>query len=507
MLSSLLCSAGIAAEPPTGDRPIYWQDFSSAKEENYDLGHGSVVKDGKLICSQGGFELFFTPEMPVKVSFKVRELETFRGADHHWGFHLNGGDGYTCHVYTRGTGHGVISALTRNKGKVGTETGGKRAVVSRGEKSPWSTVDVYIGRKSFGVSINDENCIVQDVSLLPLKKVTFYGYRIKFEIDDVKVTGLKEKQIKLIEKPVFSASFDATLDATDADGKTISPATPMTGYRRAKDVMDEVIAGTKEFTRKEAKSKGPNHLVGDREMYNMNRFWALAYQETLDPEIAEFARASREVTVNREWKSKEKRFNGPVVYLYDGLVMQQRVFKDAALGKVMLEHLEHEMHPIETIGGIRSPTDTIGCQWAYEQTKDIRFANAAWDVARGMADLVPDVDLATEKVPTYPYTHLGNSILRLHFLPILVGASLGDKLGFDTRRSRKLRNNFFTLSQPAKKGDSYTGTAFILATEDGPLEISALLRTSATTAVVSLTRPKESRLRRLSCRAFMECFG
>ncbi len=263
----------------------------------------------------------------------------------------------------------------------------------------------------------------------------------------------------------------------------------LTGYRRAKDVMDEVIAGTKEFTRRQAKAKGPHQLVGGREMYNMNRFWALAYQETLDPEIAEFARASREVTVKREWKSEEKRFSGPVVYLYDGLVLQQRVFKDPALSRAMLDHLEHEMLPIETIGGIRSPSDTIGCQWAFEQTGDIRYAEAGWDVARGMADLVPDVDLATQNVPTYPYTYLGNSIIRLHLMPILAGVSLGDRLGLNTRRPRKLRNNFFTLQKPAKKGEPYTGVAFILAMMDGPLEVTALLRTGAATAEVSLTRP------------------
>jgi len=219
IVAVLLCSAALAA-----DKAVYSQDFSSGKEENYSLGSGSEVKDGKLICTKGLFELFFTAETPVKLSFKVRELEIFGGADHHWGFHLNGGDGYSCHAYTRGAG-GVISALTRNKGKVGTAAGGKTVVISRGANTPWSTVDVYVGKKSFGISVNNESCIVQDVSLLPLKKITFYGYRVKFEIDDVEVTPLQEKPITLIDKPVFSASFDNTLEAKDANDKTISPAT------------------------------------------------------------------------------------------------------------------------------------------------------------------------------------------------------------------------------------------------------------------------------------------
>jgi len=218
MILALLCSAVMAME----GKAIFSQDFSSSKAENYKLGHNAEVKDGSLVCDRGDFELFFTAEIPVKISFKVRELEIPQG-DHHWGFRLTGGDGYSCHVYTRGTGNGFISALTRNGGKVDMATGGTKAVISRGKDTPWSVVDIYVGKKSFGVSVNNESCIVQDVSLLPLKQMTFYGYRVKYEIDDVLVTPLQEKPVTLIEKPVFSASFDNTLDAKDANGKTISP--------------------------------------------------------------------------------------------------------------------------------------------------------------------------------------------------------------------------------------------------------------------------------------------
>lgn len=205
-----------------GDEILYRQDFSSDKEENYDLKGGAEVKDGRLVSTQGRVDLFFTSDVPAHLSFKVRELEILPGADHHWGLHLQGGDGYRCHVYTRGTG-GVISALTRHDDKVGTASGGQNVVVSRGQDAPWSTVDIYIGRKNFGVSIDNQSCIVQEVSLLPLRKVSFYGYRVKFEIDDVIVKPLKERAVTLIEEPVFSASFDGTLDAQSATGDTISP--------------------------------------------------------------------------------------------------------------------------------------------------------------------------------------------------------------------------------------------------------------------------------------------
>lgn len=222
MMMALLGSLGIAEETSTEDPLLYSQDFSTAGEENYKLGSGSKVQNGKLVSDRGTFELFFTADTPVKLSFKVREVEILPGPDHHWGFHLTGGDGYTNHVYTRGT-RGVIAALTRNGGKVRTDMGGKQVIVSRGEEAPWSTVDVFVGKKSFGVSIDGQSCIVQDVTLLPIKKLTFYGYRVKFEIDDVVGTLLKEKEVKLIDAPVFSASFDNTLDAISADDKIISP--------------------------------------------------------------------------------------------------------------------------------------------------------------------------------------------------------------------------------------------------------------------------------------------
>ncbi|MDP7130549.1 MAG: hypothetical protein QF437_08680, partial [Planctomycetota bacterium] len=71
----LLCLVCMATEAWAEEEPVYAQDFSDAGEENYKLTHGSQVKDGKLVCNQGAFELFFTPETPVKVSFKVRELQ------------------------------------------------------------------------------------------------------------------------------------------------------------------------------------------------------------------------------------------------------------------------------------------------------------------------------------------------------------------------------------------------------------------------------------------------
>lgn len=92
----------------------------------------------------------------------------------------------------------------------------------------------------------------------------------------------------------------------------------LTGYRRAKDVMEEIIQGAIQFTRDFNEQLGPDRLVGGRENYNMNRFWATAYQETHDPEIETFARQSRAVAISREYDGAALTFGRPKVYLFEG---------------------------------------------------------------------------------------------------------------------------------------------------------------------------------------------
>ena len=89
--------------------------------------------------------------------------------------------------------------------------------------------------------------------------------------------------------------------------------------------------------------------------------------------------------------------------------------------------------PLPKYGRIHnSREDSIGYPWAWEQTQDRRYVDAAWDIARGLADIVPDVDFESTRVPPfYPDDYTGNALLRLHLMPILVGASLGDRIGLD----------------------------------------------------------------------------
>ena len=262
----------------------------------------------------------------------------------------------------------------------------------------------------------------------------------------------------------------------------------LTGYRRAREVMDEVIAGTKEFTleyEKTLRSREPgkeyyNLSNGGREMYNMNIFWANAWEETWDPEILRLAGNGRTATIRGQYQPKDNTFNGPQVYVYDGLVLQHQLSGDPAMRAVMLRHLDVES--LATHGGLtrhQAEDDSIGYPWAYAQTGNRRFADAAWDIARGMADLVPDIDFSGPVVPGfYPYEYTGNSLYREHLMPILTGASLGRQVGYELNRPHVFRDNFFQMWQ-AKGQKEFRAEIFVRARQAGPLTIRCLAKGNA----------------------------
>ncbi|MHC4405709.1 MAG: hypothetical protein ACYTG0_39185, partial [Planctomycetota bacterium] len=66
------------------------------------------------------------------------------------------------------------------------------------------------------------------------------------------------------------------------------------------------------------------------------------------------------------------------------------------------------------------------------------------------ADLAPRIDLATEHVPYHPYAYCGNRIFRQQLMPMLVGASLGHRLGYKPDRPHWFRDVFLFLGRGAK---------------------------------------------------------
>jgi len=186
----------------------------------------------------------------------------------------------------------------------------------------------------------------------------------------------------------------------------------LTGYRRAKDTMDMVIRNTL--------SQNPQPAHG-RELYNMNTFWANAYEETFDPKVEEFAKKFIEATIS-DYDPVNKKFVDPVVYLYNGLVLHQSIWPNWQLRQVMLEHLAAEGYPSLYFGGITSKADAIACAWGFKETGDRRFISLAWDIARDIADLVPALDWGSQDTPLAIL--IGNKSWHGYVLPLLTGYSL-----------------------------------------------------------------------------------
>lgn len=243
----------------------------------------------------------------------------------------------------------------------------------------------------------------------------------------------------------------------------------LTGYKRAKEVMQEVIDGTLTTTAMDPeKLPAWYRRTGGREAYNMNVFWVNAYHETWDPRVKRFAEEWKNLSAHREYVPAINEFRPPRIYLYNGLVLQQRLWQDPFLGDVMLRNLKGTVLTDVEAGNRRHVENVIGSQWAYEQTKLPQFAEMATDIARSLSDVIPNMDFTLPK--PQPYSIRGNEFYRQYLLPILVGASLGDQLGLPADAVYR-KDTFFSLNPAAKTNPAATGTAFLRPRHDGDLRI------------------------------------
>ena len=243
----------------------------------------------------------------------------------------------------------------------------------------------------------------------------------------------------------------------------------LTGYKRAREVMQEVIDGTLATT-----SKNPKELpawfrrTGGREAYNMNVFWVNAYHETWDPRLKQYAQEWKDLAANREYVPAINEFRPPRIYLYNGLVLQQRFWRDPHLQEVMLRNLKGTVLADPASGVERHVENVIGNQWAYEQTQDRAYAEIASDIAHSLSEVVPGMDFTLPKPP--PYSVRGNEFYRQFLLPILVGASLGNQVGLPPHALYR-RDTFFSLNIAAKTGKAATGVAYVRPLRDGDLKV------------------------------------
>ena len=242
----------------------------------------------------------------------------------------------------------------------------------------------------------------------------------------------------------------------------------LTGYRRAKEVMDEVIAGNRQRAVKPFHDPEHPHRRGHgRELYNMNVFWVNAYEETLEPEVREYARDWLELTMGREYNAELNVFRAPNIYLYPGLVLQHRLWQRDDLKALMLRNLEGAGYPDVTDGSVYREEDAPGCAWAYRLTGDRRYLQVGWDIARTLADLVPDHDWESKEVPHYPI--LGNSFCRQFLWPIITGYSHAARQGLKQEDDFVLRDTFISL--PATGEGRVKGEVYLRPKQDGALSV------------------------------------
>lgn len=246
----------------------------------------------------------------------------------------------------------------------------------------------------------------------------------------------------------------------------------LTGYERAREVMEMIIDAAKEEARTD-----PNRL-GDRTVYNLNMFWAQAYLETWDPELLPFVREWRDLTTQEEWSVCHKTWGAKDVYLYNGLVMLQRLFElgvDAQaaddLAEMMLQNLNVAGMPDLEDGGIHRTPYVIAAAWAARRSGDARFSRIAWDAARSLADLVPRFVDDPDSMPPNYKMFMGHFIWRQFLLPILVGLSEGEREQFDRRSpSRNVHDTFFPLRGVDPEGAGHA-TAFVRADAPAPTKL------------------------------------
>ncbi|MDP6777508.1 MAG: hypothetical protein QGI83_12170 [Candidatus Latescibacteria bacterium] len=241
----------------------------------------------------------------------------------------------------------------------------------------------------------------------------------------------------------------------------------LTGDERAREVMEEVIAGTKRAATADNRGNPETRRGWGRELYNMNVFWANAYEQTGDPEVEAFAREWLALAIDREYNPELRIFRSPEIYLYNGLILQHRLWGDDLQRTAMLGNLAELGYPGLEDGGIYGTEKAIACGWAHAQTGDRRFAEVGWDVARALADLVPDHHWGSPSVPSQRY--YGHQLYRQFLLPILTGMSAASREGLGMEAPFVRRDTYVSLDADAE--GAVQGRAYLRPNSGGDLDI------------------------------------
>ena len=266
----------------------------------------------------------------------------------------------------------------------------------------------------------------------------------------------------------------------------------MTGDRRAGEVLDEVVEG--KITQAITATQGwigdptnPGYRHRGRELYNMLGFWSGGVADDHRSELLPLQQQYLTLALGREYDPTLKNFRSPGIYLYEGLVQAHQLWEQQDWGvldwdpvwtarrsansswtandmrDLMLEHLGALGYPDGP--GAYDTTHAFALPWAYQQTGDERYARYGWDIARGLADIIPQGQLNNQQPEFFSP---GNTIMRQFVLPLLANGSLGAKLGYTVAEPYVRSDAFIGPGQASAPSDDY----YARARNNGPLELS-----------------------------------
>ena len=250
----------------------------------------------------------------------------------------------------------------------------------------------------------------------------------------------------------------------------------LTGYRRAKDVLDEVMTGALWAAKHDRRGKDhPAHRNQGRELFNCAWLWANLYEETFDPRVKTYAMEWLDLTLGREYDPTRHVFRAPPLYQYYALRLHSRLWDVPELKAVLLDHLEALGYPDMPHGGVAGAPASVICGWAHEATDDRRYAQVAWDIARALADVTPRIDWSRPDEVRMPFHLTGNTLTRHYVMPMLVGLGLAHRTGLREDSPVAFRDTHIAInmaadSKPAK------GRAYLRPRRDGDLTVMVSLR-------------------------------
>ncbi|MGI5868272.1 MAG: malectin domain-containing carbohydrate-binding protein [Kiritimatiellia bacterium] len=155
---------------------------------------------------------------PVKISMAMRRVAD-SDKPGHFGVELFGGDGFRAHFYSHDGSH-FIAALHQGETRVSTVSNrdGKDGFPPSAD-ADWVPVDLYVQPKMAEIHIAGVPRGMLPGNLLPLKKVSLYGYHNNVEVKDLAWEPLPGAEaVSTDPNPSFALTFDDGLDAWTAAG-------------------------------------------------------------------------------------------------------------------------------------------------------------------------------------------------------------------------------------------------------------------------------------------------